>query len=103
MLLIRNYVFPENRTDIDGLWENFCIIERLKYNQAHNRSVNMYFWRTYRQKEIDLIEETGGKLFAFEFKWGKSKPSAPKDFTKNYPNAAYQVVNRENIFGFLGI
>jgi predicted AAA+ superfamily ATPase len=101
--LIRNYVFPENRTDIGGLWENFCIIERLKYNQAHNRRVNMYFWRTYRQKEIDLIEETGGKLFAFEFKWGKSKPSAPKDFTKNYPNAAYQVVNRENIFGFLGI
>jgi predicted AAA+ superfamily ATPase len=63
--LIQNYAFPENRTDIGGIWENFCIAERLKHNQAMNRSVNMYFWRTYQQKEIDLIEDTGGKLFAF--------------------------------------
>ena len=101
--LIQNYVFPENRTDIGGLWENFCILERLKYNQAHNRRVNMYFWRTYQQKEIDLIEESGGKLSAYEFKWGKSNASVPKGFLKNYPDATYQVVNRENLFSFLGI
>lgn len=99
--LIQNYAFPENRTDIGALWENFSIAERMKYNQAHERRVNMYFWRTYQQKEIDLIEETGGKLSAFEFKWGKSKTSAPKDFMKNYPEATYQVVNPDNFFGFV--
>ena len=30
----------------------------------------MYFWRTYDQKEIDLIEEEEGMLRAYEFKWG---------------------------------
>jgi hypothetical protein len=37
------------------------MIERRKANQAAFRSVNPYFWRTYDQKEIDCIEEHGGK------------------------------------------
>lgn len=101
--LIQNYVFPENRIDIGALWENFCIVERLKYNQANDRRVNMYFWRTYQQKEIDLIEESEGKLSAFEFKWGKSNVYAPKDFLKNYPEATYEVVTPGRLFEFLGI
>jgi len=100
--LIQNYALPENRTDMGALWENFCIVERLKHNQAHNRRVNMYFWRTYQQKEIDLIEETGGKLSAFEFKLGKNSAPPPKDFMKNYPGATYQVVSPENLFEFVG-
>jgi hypothetical protein len=75
----------------------------LKYNQAIDRKVNIYFWRTYQQKEIDFIEEYGGKLSAFEFKWGKSGAFAPKDFMNNYPEATYQVVNQTNLFEFLGI
>ena len=43
-----------------ALWENFCIVERLKYNQARNYLANTYFWRTYDQKEIDYIEEARG-------------------------------------------
>jgi len=27
-----------------------------------------YFWRTYDQKEIDLIEEADGHLHCYEFK-----------------------------------
>ena len=100
--LIQNYAFPENRADIGALWENFCITERLKYNQAKGRRVNMYFWRTYQQKEIDLIEEADGSLSAFEFKWGKSNASVPKDFLKNYPEATYQVVTPDRLFEFLG-
>lgn len=95
--LIQNYVFPGNRTDTGPLWENFCIAEKLKHNQAQGRRANLYFWRTYQQKEIDLIEDTGGKLSAFEFKWKKERTGAPKDFLKNYPGAVYQVVTPERL------
>jgi predicted AAA+ superfamily ATPase len=100
--LIQNYLFPENRTDTGALWENYCITEKLKYNQAYDRMANIYFWRTYQQKEIDLIEDTGGKLSAYEFKWRKSHVPAPKDFLKNYPEATYEVITPDNLFEFLG-
>lgn len=50
------------RQDIGAMWENFCIIERLKYNQQCKKRVSHYFWRSYQQKEIDYIEEHSGRL-----------------------------------------
>ena len=100
--LLQNFSIPENRTDIGPLWENFCMIERIKYNQVLSRRVNMYFWRTYQQKEIDLLEEHDGRLQAFEFKWsprGKQKP--PSGFLTAYPGSTYKVINRENYQEFL--
>ena len=44
------------------------MVERLKRNDYTNFGTNYYFWRTYEQQEIDLIEENGGKLYGFEFK-----------------------------------
>lgn len=60
--VIRNFNEMNLRTDVGGLWENFCINERIKFNQNHRRFVNTYFWRTYDQKEIDYIEEKDGHL-----------------------------------------
>ena len=38
---------------------------------------NNYFWRTYDQQEIDWVEERGGKLYGYEFKWStKKQPNA---------------------------
>ena len=100
--LIQNFNPLSNRNDAGQLWENFCLIERIKYNQARNRRVNLYFWRTYQQKEIDLIEEHGGQLYAFEFKWNpKTKVKIPTDFMKAYPDSGFQIVNSENFRKFL--
>jgi uncharacterized protein len=100
--LLQNFTLPGNRTDIGPLWENFCMIERIKYNQARDRKVNMYFWRTYQQKEIDLLEESEGKLEAFEFKWsGKLKSKIPQDFLRSYPDSSYHMVTKENYHEFL--
>jgi hypothetical protein len=63
---------------------------------------NNYFWRTYDQQEIDMIEERDGKLWAYEFKWNPKKtPSAPKVFTETYKNASYKCITPDNFIDFL--
>ena len=100
--LIRNFNPLNLRNDTGGLWENFCIVERMKFNMNQRRFVNSWFWRTYDQKEVDYIEEEGGKLKAVEFKLkpgGKFK--AIKEFQENYPEATFMTVSRENFLEFL--
>jgi hypothetical protein len=99
--LIQNYNPLEIRNDAGALWENFCIIERIKMNRYNNIYANYYFWRTYTQKEIDLIEEKEGKLLAFEMKWGKSLKAAPKEFLEEYKNSNFEIINRNNYYKFL--
>jgi len=100
--LIQNWNSMHLRNDAGALWENFCIMERFKYLHYKGKFANHYFWRTYDQKEIDLIEESGGILKTYEFKWGKKKSSFPKIFQKNYPNSEFKVINPENVIEFLG-
>jgi len=101
--LIENFNRLEIRNDTGMLWENFCVLERKKLDESKRRFVNSYFWRTYDQKEIDYVEETGGKITGFEFKWGKSKKiKHPKDFIESY-NAKVKKVDRSNYWKFLGL
>ena len=102
---IRNAILSQfgdldTRNDIGALWENFMVIERLKKRSYGNIFANAYFWRTYDQKEIDLIEEKDGVFNAYEFKWGGNS-SRPNIFLKNYPGSFFKVVNRENYWDFL--
>lgn len=101
--LIRNFNSLNLRNDVGGLFENFCIIERMKALSNQRKYANFYFWRTYDQKEIDLIEERDGKLNGFEFKFGDGKiPKATKsEFLKTYSHSNLQLINPENIEEFL--
>lgn len=96
-----NKLMPLNMRNDEGvLWENYLISERIKKNYFHKLHNEYYFWRTYDQKEIDLIENSAnGKLSAYELKWGNKTPKAPTTFSQNYPNASYQVINQENYLG----
>jgi predicted AAA+ superfamily ATPase len=99
--LLHNFAPLDVRTDTGALWENFCILERMKLNQERSQKVNYYFWRTYDQKEIDLIEEYDGKLSAFEFKWNdKKKVKAPKVFMDAYPMARFSVITPDKLMGW---
>ncbi len=100
--LIQNYNPVDIRTDIGALWENFCIIERIKHNSINKRYVNSYFWRTYDGQEVDYIEEHSGQLDGYEFKWGKdARFKPPKAFVDNYENAAVKRIDRQNYQEFL--
>jgi len=100
--LIQNYNMLTNRNDIGALWENFCITERMKFLQKEKRKANLYFWRTYQQNEIDLVEESGGELTAIEFKWNpQAKAKTPTMFLTTYPNSQFKVVHSKNFRDFL--
>lgn len=101
--IINNFNEPSSRMDMGMLWENFCITERLKKQNYRKIYANNYFWRTYDQQEIDMIEERGGKLWAYEFKWNpKKKPKPPKSFVETYKNSGFECINPENFLEFLG-
>lgn len=100
--LLQNFTPLSGRNDVGQLWENFCLIERMKYNQTRDKRVDMYFWRTYQQQEIDLIEEHSGKLYAFEFKLNpRHRDRIPATFQKNYPDSEFKIIHRQNYHQFL--
>ena len=93
--ILRDYRPYDLRQDIErgALWENYVISDRLKMNHNNRLGREFYFWRTYNQQEIDLLEVDGTHICAMEMKSGKKTPSAPKSFTNDYPDADYIVVN----------
>ncbi|MDR9399669.1 MAG: ATP-binding protein [Salibacter sp.] len=100
--VIQNYAPLHLRQDKGELWENYIMTERLKFNSYTRRRVNSYFWRTYDQQEIDLIEEENGKLSAFEFKFNPNKKvKVPGGWKKGYPNADFQVIHPKNYLDFI--
>ncbi len=99
--VIGNFSPLDLRQDKGALWENFLISERLKANLYNQKLTKLYFWRTTQQQEIDLIEEEGGNLSAFEFKWNpKAKIKVPLTFTRNY-TAEVHKVDMDNFREFL--
>lgn len=94
--LINNQNSLSLRSDRGALWENFIINEFKKRENYIGNLKRLYFWRTYEGAEIDLIEERGGQLFAWEVKWDKEKKNPPKSWRENYPQAIWQVINQHN-------
>lgn len=99
--LINDFSPLSIRKDIGTLWENYLISERRKNMYFHLLSKNHYFWRTYDQQEIDLIEENGNTLNAFEFKWTTKKTKIPGAFAKAYPHATYIEIDQNNYLDFI--
>lgn len=99
--LINRMIYLNMREDTGVLWENYLIGERVKQNSYHRLYKAHYFWRSYDQQEIDLIEEDAGSLSAFEFKWGNKIHNLPAAFAKAYPTAQFTVINRDNYAAFI--
>ncbi|MDD4476775.1 MAG: ATP-binding protein [Patescibacteria group bacterium] len=99
--LIRNFNPLRLRSDYGELFENWLVVEKMKRANNEQTHANFYFWRTYDQKEIDLVEERDGKLFGYEFKWSAKKTKPPADWLKTYTEAGYEVIDRENYQKFL--
>ena len=99
--LISNFNPLPMRNDAGMLWENFMFMERLKIRSYKNLNANIFFWRTYDQQEIDLIEERDGKLFGYEFKWGKKTIRPPRRWSEDYPGSGFEVITPENYLNFI--
>ena len=93
--LINNFNLLDSRNDSGHLFENFCILERMKYREYNGIYANQYFWRTYDGVEIDLVEEMQGEQFGFEIKFNKSHNKKPSGW-KNY-----KIITKNNLNGFI--
>lgn len=100
--VINNFNTIQNRNDIGQLWENYLASERIKKQHYQKIRNNNYFWRTYDQQELDWLEETGDKLSGYEFKWNENrKAKIPTAFAKAYPDASFEVINKQNYLDFI--
>ena len=100
-VLINNFNSLTMRDDVGALWENYAIVERMKAQLYHGAIGQNYFWRTYDQKEIDLVEEAGGRLSAYEMKWSPAHSKPPKDWTAAYPGSSFRTIHKNSYLDFI--
>ncbi len=100
--LIANFNKLELRNDIGALWENFVFIERLKKRSYEKISANTYFWRTWQQQEVDLVEERDGSIFGYEIKYSKTNQLPPPQWISAYPDSKFELINKDNFLDFVG-
>lgn len=100
--IINDLRSPLLRNDIGSLWENYLISERLKRNAYLGNAVQYYFWRSYNQQEVDLIEFANGKLEGFEFKYSQEKKiKPPSAFASSYPDAGFTQISKDNYLDWI--
>lgn len=99
--IINDFRLLSLRNDQGILWENYGFSERIKKTNYEQRGAQYYFWRTYDQQEIDLIETKNGEMVAVDFKWSNQKKKIPGFFAKNYPHASFSIINKENYLDFI--
>ena len=100
-VLIDNFNTLTDRNDQGALFENFLMAERIKKIKYQAITASGYFWRAYTGSEIDYIEETAGKYYAYEFKYGKKQAKLPNKLILDYGNPEFKLINRDNYLEFI--
>lgn len=101
-MLISNFNSPSVRMDMNELWSNWIIAERIKRNEIHHKQTDYWFWRTHTKQIIDFIEESDTQLFAYKTIWGKKKNvKFPALFKAYYPSIPTHTLNRSTYWAFL--
>ncbi len=100
--IINNFNEIKNRTDVGVLWENYLASERIKKQHYQKIYKQNYFWRTYDQQELDWLETQAETIAGYEFKWNENrKAKIPTAFAKAYPEATFEVINKQNYLDFI--
>jgi uncharacterized protein len=99
--LINNFNPLNSRNDKGQLWEQYVLSERIKFNSYRGYKPQYFYWRTYDQQEIDMLELNGEKLQGIECKFQKQRDKVPVAFAKGYPDAQYDIIDRRNYLGWI--
>ena len=101
-VLISNFNPTFLRNDMNELWRNYVIAERLKWMRMHQSKTAVYFWKTHTRQQMDLVEINDRGIRAFKTDWEKRKKvKFPKSFKEAYPDAKVSVLNRSTYWSFL--
>jgi uncharacterized protein len=82
----------EDRNDKGGIFENVCVAERLKLASHFTFPPDITFWRSRTGAEVDIVEQYGQTLRAFECKW-KPQHISFEAFLLKYPHATTEVLS----------
>jgi len=93
---IGNFNPARIRSDVDKLWKNYLMSERIKQQQYRNMNVRNYFWRTYDQQELDWVEEKQGQLVGYRFTLDVLPHKIPAAWRRAYPLAEFKVITPDN-------
>jgi len=78
------------------------IIKKIQgFSRNLHKEITKTHWRTYDQKEIDMVEEREGKLYGYEFKFTSRSKKPPKLWKDTYEQAEYRVIDKENFLDLL--
>jgi len=100
--VIENFNTLGLRQDAGQLFENYIVSEYIKASNNKRKHAKYYFWRSFQQQEIDLIEEVDGKINAIEIKWNENKKVRfPSTFLDAYTTNETYVINKSNYTQFL--
>lgn len=101
--LINNFNPLTSRSDVGALWENYIIVERMKWNACRGFDPIYYFFRSYDKQEIDLIEDEGGVINGYEFKFTKNTISRTimKVFDQDIKGKRLELINKDNYSRFI--
>ena len=95
--------------EIGKLWENYIVSERKKLNEYFKPfAFRSFFWKTNKnlgEQELDLVEQfqegDRNHLYGYEIKLSKDQIKPPPQWSKNFPVANFNVINRSNYLDFI--
>jgi predicted AAA+ superfamily ATPase len=94
--ILNDFNTMNKRIDSGGVFENFALTERIKYNSNYGDIYNMYFWRDKTQNEVDYVEVKNSKIHAYEFKYKDRSSKSVEIFKATYPESTIEIVSKEN-------
>lgn len=95
LLGIENSKQLENNMYRGSLFENFVILELIKYRYNNGLDKNVYFYKDSNSNEVDCIAEWNNELIPFEIKFSKTFNS---DFFKSINYIKNIIPNINNSF-----
>lgn len=100
--LISNFNPTYLRNDMDQLWRNYLISERVKWIRMNQLPVETYFWKTHTKQRMDYVEISDTIMRGYKTDWEKRKTvKLPKSFQEAYPQSKSSVLNRSTYWSFL--
>ncbi len=100
--LISNFNPTFLRNDMNELWRNYVISERIKWIRMNQLDKKIYFWKTHTYQQMDFLELDESSFRAYKTDWEKRKKiKVPTAFSQAYPEAKTSILNRSTYWTFL--
>ena len=101
-VLISNFNPTFLRNDMNQLWKNYLVAERIKWMRMNRLDHKVFFWRTHTKQQLDFLEVKETGIVGYKTDWEKRKKvKFPLSFEEAYPDAKTSPLNRSTYWKFL--